>query len=120
MNFLEERIISDGIIKPGNILKIDNFLNHQIDIGIIRQIANELKRRFGGVEVTKSLPSKPVVSLWQQCWAIYIMCPWFLPRRARLPTAPTTNTCRTPTHTPTKKRTKSLCQSLTCNQLTVY
>ena len=55
MNFLEERIISDGIIKPGNILKIDNFLNHQIDIGIIRQIVNELKRRFSGVEVNKIL-----------------------------------------------------------------
>ena len=32
MNFLEEKIISDGVIKEGNILKVDNFLNHQIDI----------------------------------------------------------------------------------------
>lgn len=55
MNFLEERIASDGIIKPGDILKIDNFLNHQIDIGIIRQIAVELKQRFRGVEVNKVL-----------------------------------------------------------------
>ena len=55
MNFLEERIASDGIIKPGDILKIDNFLNHQIDIGIIRQIAVELKQRFSGVEVNKVL-----------------------------------------------------------------
>ena len=55
MNFLEERIASDGIIKPGDILKIDNFLNHQIDIGIIRQIANELKHRFCDVEVNKVL-----------------------------------------------------------------
>lgn len=55
MNFLEERIVSDGIIKPGDILKIDNFLNHQIDIGIIRQIAVELKQRFSGVEVNKVL-----------------------------------------------------------------
>ncbi len=55
MNFLEERILSDAIIKPGNILKIDNFLNHQIDIGIIRQIAIELKRRFDGLEVNKIL-----------------------------------------------------------------
>ena len=39
MNFLEEKILSDGTIKEGNILKIDNFLNHQIDIDIIRQIA---------------------------------------------------------------------------------
>jgi xanthine phosphoribosyltransferase len=55
MNFLEEKIQSDGTVKQGNILKIDNFLNHQIDIGIIRQIANELKRRFNDVEVNKVL-----------------------------------------------------------------
>ena len=55
MNFLEEKILSDGNIKQGNILKIDNFLNHQIDVDIIRQIAYELKRRFRGVEVNKIL-----------------------------------------------------------------
>ena len=55
MNFLESKILSDGIIKQGNILKIDNFLNHQIDIGIIRQIAQELKRRFCDVDVNKVL-----------------------------------------------------------------
>ena len=55
MNFLEERILTDGTIMEGNVLKIDNFLNHQIDIGIIRQIAYELKRRFEGVEVNKVL-----------------------------------------------------------------
>ena len=55
MNFLEEKILSDAIIKPGNILKIDNFLNHQIDIGIIRKIAIEMKRRFGDLEVNKIL-----------------------------------------------------------------
>lgn len=55
MNFLEEKILSDGIIRQGNILKIDNFLNHQIDIGVLRQIASELKRRFGDVEVNKVL-----------------------------------------------------------------
>ena len=55
MNFLEEKIMRDGVIKPGNILKIDNFLNHQIDIDIMRQIAHELKHRFKGVEVNKVL-----------------------------------------------------------------
>ena len=55
MNFLEEKILSDGIIKQGNILKIDNFLNHQIDINIMRQIAQELKRRFSDMEVNKVL-----------------------------------------------------------------
>ena len=55
LNFLEEKILSDGTIKQGNILKIDNFLNHQIDIDIMRQIAEELKRRFQDVEVNKVL-----------------------------------------------------------------
>lgn len=55
MNFLEERILSDGTIKQNNVLKIDNFLNHQIDIDIIRQIAYELKRRFRDEEVNKVL-----------------------------------------------------------------
>lgn len=55
MNFLEEKILADGTVKQGNILKIDNFLNHQIDIGIMRQIADELKHRFHDVEVNKIL-----------------------------------------------------------------
>lgn len=55
MNFLEEKILSDGVVKPGDILKIDSFLNHQLDISIIRQIAIEMKRRFGDVEVNKVL-----------------------------------------------------------------
>ena len=55
MNFLEEKILSDGNIREGNILKIDNFLNHQIDIDIMRQIAYELKRRFSNVTVNKVL-----------------------------------------------------------------
>lgn len=55
MNFLEQKILEDGIIKEGKILKVDNFLNHQIDIDIMRQIAYEFKRRFRGKEVTKIL-----------------------------------------------------------------
>ena len=55
MNFLEEKILVDGVIKPGNILKVDSFLNHQIDIDIMRQMAYEFKRRFKGIEVNKVL-----------------------------------------------------------------
>ncbi len=55
MNFLEQKIMEEGCIKQGNILKIDNFLNHQIDIDIMRQIAYEFKRRFRGVPVNKIL-----------------------------------------------------------------
>lgn len=55
MNFLEQKILEEGVIKEGNILKIDNFLNHQIDIDVMRQIAYELKRRFKDLEVNKIL-----------------------------------------------------------------
>lgn len=55
MNFLEEKILTDGVIKEGNILKVDSFLNHQIDIDIMRQMAYEFKLRFQGVEVNRIL-----------------------------------------------------------------
>lgn len=55
MNFLEERIIKDGVVKPGNVLKVDSFLNHQMDIGIMEEIGKEFKRRFADKTVTKVL-----------------------------------------------------------------
>ena len=55
MNFLEERIIRDGIIKPGDILKVDSFLNHQIDVALLDEIACEFLRRFAGNTITKVL-----------------------------------------------------------------
>ena len=55
MNFLEERIIKDGVIKPGNVLKVDSFLNHQMDVILMEQIAREFKRRFGHKQVDKVL-----------------------------------------------------------------
>ena len=55
MNFLEERIVKDGIVKPGNVLKVDSFLNHQMDIGLMEEIGREFKRRFAGKNITKVL-----------------------------------------------------------------
>lgn len=55
MNFLEERIVKDGIIKPGNVLKVDSFLNHQMDIDLINQIGAEFKRRFADKKINKIL-----------------------------------------------------------------
>ena len=46
MNFLEERITKDGIVKEGNVLKVDSFLNHQMDIQLFDEIGEEFKRRF--------------------------------------------------------------------------
>ena len=50
MNFLEERILKDGIIKEGNVLKVDSFLNHQMDIDLFNEIGREFKKRFEGKE----------------------------------------------------------------------
>ena len=55
MNFLEERIIRDGIVKPGNVLKVDSFLNHQMDISLLELIGAEFVRRFAGKNITKVL-----------------------------------------------------------------
>ena len=53
MNFLEERILKDGVVKPGNVLKVDSFLNHQMDIALMEQIGKEFKRRFAHKNITK-------------------------------------------------------------------
>ena len=55
MNFLEERIVKDGIVKPGNVLKVDSFLNHQMDIALMNEIGREFHRRFADKHVTKVL-----------------------------------------------------------------
>ena len=55
MNFLEERIQKDGIVKAGNVLKVDSFLNHQMDIALMEEIGREFKRRFAGKNITKVL-----------------------------------------------------------------
>lgn len=55
MNFLEERIAKDGVVKPGNVLKVDSFLNHQMDITLMDQMAEEFKRRFADKPINKIL-----------------------------------------------------------------
>lgn len=51
MNFLEERIMKDGVVKEGNILKVDSFLNHQMDVKLFKQMGEEFKRRFAGKNI---------------------------------------------------------------------
>ena len=55
MNFLEERIVKEGSIKPGDVVKVDSFLNHQIDVMLLDEIAREFIRRFAGHTITKVL-----------------------------------------------------------------
>lgn len=55
MNCLEERILKDGIVKEGNILKVDSFLNHQMDIDLFNEMGKEWKKRFEGKNINKIL-----------------------------------------------------------------
>ena len=55
MELLKQRILRDGVVKPGNVLKVDSFLNHQMDIALINEIGKEFKRLFSDCPVTKIL-----------------------------------------------------------------
>lgn len=55
MEILKERILIDGVILGNNVVKVDSFLNHQIDVKLFNQIGAEFKRRFQGVPITKIL-----------------------------------------------------------------
>lgn len=55
MQLLKERIIKDGNVKPGNVLKVDSFLNHQMDITLFNEIGKEFKRLFSDLNITKIL-----------------------------------------------------------------
>lgn len=55
MNFLEEKIVKEGIVKEGNVLKVDCFLNHQMDIDLFNEMGKEWKKRFEGKNITKIL-----------------------------------------------------------------
>lgn len=55
MNFLEEKIVKDGIVKEGNVLKVDSFLNHQMDIELFNEMGKEWKKRFEGKTINKIL-----------------------------------------------------------------
>lgn len=55
MNFLEEKIMRDGIVKDGGVLKVDSFLNHQMDIDLFNEMGKEWKRRFAAKKINKIL-----------------------------------------------------------------
>ncbi len=55
MKLLEEKIVKDGVIKSGNVLKVDSFLNHQIDVPFIAELGQEFKRIFAGRPINKIL-----------------------------------------------------------------
>ena len=55
MNCLEEKILKDGLVKEGNVLKVDSFLNHQMDINLFNEMGKEWKKRFEGKQINKIL-----------------------------------------------------------------
>lgn len=55
MELLQQRIVRDGVVRPGGVLKVDSFLNHQMDIALFEEMAREWKRRFSDENVTKIL-----------------------------------------------------------------
>lgn len=55
MQLLKDRIRQDGKVKEGNVLKVDSFLNHQMDIALFREMGKEFRRRFEGEEINKIL-----------------------------------------------------------------
>ena len=55
MELLEKRILKDGKVFPGNILKVDSFLNHQIDVELLNEMGKEIKRLYDGAGVNKIL-----------------------------------------------------------------
>lgn len=55
MELLKQRILTDGHVKEGNVLKVDSFLNHQIDVGLMNEIGREFRRRFAEEKITKIL-----------------------------------------------------------------
>ena len=55
MNCLEKRILKDGVVKPGNVLKVDSFLNHQMDIQLMNEIGEEFHKRFADMKINKIL-----------------------------------------------------------------
>ena len=60
MKLLEQRILRDGKVKPGGILKVDSFLNHQLDPMLMHEMAKELHRLFDGEEIGTVFLAKPV------------------------------------------------------------
>ncbi len=83
MNFLEERIIKDGIVKEGNVLKVDSFLNHQMDIALFNQMGEEFKRRFAGKTINKILTIEASGIGIASVVAQYFQCPVVFAKKSK-------------------------------------
>ena len=83
MNFLEQRILRDSIVRPGNVLRVERFLNHQIDPVLMDQIAVELCKRFAGAPITKVLTIEPSGIALATCVARVLKLPLVCAKTSR-------------------------------------
>ena len=83
MNFLEERIIKDGIVKEGNVLKVDSFLNHQMDVSLLDQIGKELFIRFKDCKITKVLTIEASGIALAYAAASYLNVPFVFAKKSK-------------------------------------
>ena len=77
MNFLEERILKDGIVNEGNVLKVDSFLNHQMDVELFSEIGKEFLRLFEGEKINKRLTIEAsgigIACVVAQCFGVPVL-----------------------------------------------
>lgn len=83
MNFLEQRILRDSIVRPGNVLRVERFLNHQIDTALMDRIAAELCRRFADQPITKVLTIEPSGIALATCVARELQVPLVCAKTSR-------------------------------------
>ncbi len=83
MNFLHERILRDSIVRPGNVLRVERFLNHQIDPLLMDRIAEELCARFAGTPITKVLTIEPSGIALATCVARVLQVPMVCAKTSR-------------------------------------
>ena len=85
MQLLKDRILTDGVVKEGNILKVDSFLNHQMDIDLINEVGKEFQETFlTTVQSPRSLPSRLPVSALPVLRHSISMYRLYLPRKHRV------------------------------------
>ena len=83
MKLLEERILKDGVVKPGNVLKVDSFINHQMDIELINELGKEFKRLFADKPINKILTIEASGIGIAAIAALHFGCPMVFAKKAQ-------------------------------------
>ena len=83
MKLLEERILKDGQVFPGNILKVDSFLNHQIDVGLLCEMGKEIKRLYADAGINKILTIEASGIAIASIAAQYFECPVLFAKKTK-------------------------------------